>query len=295
MEGFTFFLLIAAICILTVAKIIAQRKTARLYTRTPIDTVRMIALFFFFTSLAFLPMLVLSPPSSAAILYAIPAAILNLSFQVFYTLALSRGPAGLTVLFSNLSMLIPLLGATFFLGEGFGLFRILGLVLTFAALVLNTDFRKGGNGLSRSWVSAMVLTFLSNGLATFWQKVFARSRVGTEVAAYGFFSYFIAAILAAILLLCLGRKKELRPSAPVSRGLVGGCALVGLFLGGFQWLFTYSQRVLEASLLLPIYNGATTVLMTLIGILFFKETLTKRRLAATVVGVAAIALFSIVQ
>jgi multidrug transporter EmrE-like cation transporter len=76
-----------------------------------------------------------------------------------------------------------------------------------------------------------------------------------------------------------------------SRGFFGWAALVGLFLGGFQWCLTYSQRVVEASLLLPTYSGATTVLATLIGVCIFKDRLTRRTIPATVVGIAAILVF----
>lgn len=295
MDFFQFFSLISVLCGFSIAKIASQRRCAHLCVRTTVDTLRMIAFFFFFTSLVFLPMLFFSPFSSGVLLYAIPAAILHLAFQVFYTLALASGPAGLTVLLSNLSMLIPMLGATFFLGEPFGLFRIIGLGLTLVALFLNTDFgdrKKEGTHLTRTYAIWMVLTFFSNGLATFWSKVFAKSPYGTEVAAYGFFNYALAAVLAVFLLLVLS-KRNFRPSAPVSRTLVGMTALTGAFLGAFQWFFTYSQRVLDASLLLPVYNGATTVLMMLVGVLFYKETLTRRRFASAIVGVAAIVLFGI--
>ena len=87
------------------------------------------------------------------------------------------------------------------------------------------------------------------------------------------------------------KARGITPSSRPSRGLFGWCALVGLFLGSFQWFFTYSQRVLDASLLLPTFNGASTAMMTLIGILFFHERPTVRRIVSTVVGVAAIVVF----
>ena len=295
MEFLQFFSLILILCFFTIGKIVTQRRCARLHVQTTVDSFRMIALFFLFTSLAFLPLLLFSSPSPEVLLWAIPAALLNLSFQVSYTLALSCGPAGITVLLSNLSMILPVLGATVFLGESFGTYRILGLILTVAALFLNTDLRKQDKARPpRAWVIYMTLTFFSNALASFWQKLFAKGQYGTEVASYGFFSYALAAAMAAIFLLLL-RKNGVRAKAPISRSLVGLTALVGPFLGFFQYFFTYSQRVLDASLLLPIYNGATTVLMMLVSVLFYKEKLTRKRLASAIVGVMAIALFGITR
>lgn len=295
MEGFGFFLLIAALCILSSGKVTAQSAGAKRLVRTPIDSILFIAIFFFFTSLAFLPALITSPLSLPAFLYAIGGAVLNLAFQVTYTVALANGPVGLTALFSSLSTIIPLLGATFFLGESFGPLRIVGCLLTLAALLLNTDFKKGERRFSRTWTVAMVLCFLSNGFASFWQKCFAKSAYGTEIAGYSFFAYFLAALMALLLLGILGRRPTWRPTLRPSRPLFGWCALVGLFLGCFQWLFTYSQRVIEASLLLPLHSGASIVSMTLIGIFLFKEKPTARCLAATAVGTVAIVLFGIAR
>ena len=295
MDTLTFFLLITAICILAAGKVTAQSAGAKRLVRTPIDSILFIALFFFFTSLAFLPSLLISPPPLPVLLYATVAAVLNLAFQVTYTVALAKGPVGLTALISSLSMILPVLGANFLLGESFGPFRIVGLILTFLALYLNTDFKRGEKQFSRTWTVAVILCFLTNGLASFWQKIFARSEYGTEIAGYSFFAYFLASVMAILTLLLLGRRKEWRPTARLSRSLFGWCALVGLFLGCFQWLFTYSQRVVEASLLLPFHSGTSTLLMTLIGVLIFKEKLSHRRIVGTAVGIAALVLFGIVQ
>ena len=286
-----FFPLLAVLCLLACGKIITQRIGAGRHTRTPIDSILYISVFFLFTSLAFLPPLFTAPLSGTVIAYAVGSAILNLGFQVCYTVALTSGPVGLTVLISSLSMLVPILGATFFLGESFGPLRIVGCALTLVALLLNTEFKKKEGGNSRKWGIAITLTFLFNGAASFWQKWFAVSPHGASIAGYNFFSYFLAALLGLLLLLVLWKARGITPSARPSRGLFGWCALVGLFLGSFQWFFTYSQRVLDASLLLPTFNGASTALMTVIGILFFRERPTVRRIVSTVVGVAAIVVF----
>ena len=290
-----FFPLLAALCLLACSKVVSQRIGAGRHTRTPIDSILYITVFFLFTSLAFLPSILISPPSATVIAFAAGAAVLNLGFQVCYTVALTSGPVGLTVLISSLSMLLPVLGATAFFGESFGPLRIIGCGLTLIALFLNTEFKKKEGGLTRKWGIAVTLTFLFNGFASFWQKWFAVSPHGTDIAGYNLFSYFLAAILALLLLYTLKKTRGITPSARPTRGFFGWCALVGFFLGCFQWLFTYSQRILEASLLLPVFNGASTVLLTLIGIFFFRERPTWRRIIATIVGVSAIVIFGIAK
>lgn len=201
---------------------------------------------------------------------------------------------GITVLISSLALLIPVLGASLFFGEEFGILRAIGLVLTLFAFVLNTDFKRHEGGNSRIWGITVTLTFLFNGFATLWQKWFALSPHGTDIAGYNFLAYSLAAVIGLLLLLVLSRCGK-KPTGRPGWGFFGWAALIGVFLSCFQWLFTYSQRVLDAALLLPIYNGASTVVITVIGAIFYREKITKRRLASTIVGVAAIVLFGITK
>ena len=292
MDNTYFFPLVAALCAIAACKVLSQRVGAGRHVHSPTDSILFISTFFFFTSLAFLPPFLANLPTGATVAYAVGGAVLNLGFQVCYTVALTTGPVGLTCLLSSLAMLIPVLGASVLLGESFGIFRMIGLVLTLVALTLNTDFRRHERGSSRIWGVFMTLTFLFNGFACFWQKWFAVGPYGTDIAGYNFLSYFLGAVLGLLLILVLGRR-GIKPSARPGRGFFGWAALVGLFLGCFQWLFTYSQRVLEASLLLPVYNGLATVTMTVLGVLLFHEKMTGRRLLSTIFGVAAIVLFGI--
>ena len=292
MDNTYFFPLVAALCAFSACKTLSQRVGAGRHVHSATDSILFISAFFFFTSFAFLPSFLANLPAGATVAYAVGGAVLNLGFQVSYTVALTAGPMGLTCLFAGLSMLIPVLGASVLLGESFGTFRMIGLALTLIALTLNTDFRRRESGTSRIWGVATLLTFLFNGFAYFWQKWFAVGPYGSDIAGYNFLSYFLAAILGLLLILVLGRR-GIKPSARPGRGFFGWAALVGLFLGCFQWVFTYSQRVLEASLLLPVYNGLATVTMTVLGLLLFRERLTKRRFLSTLIGVTAIVLFSI--
>lgn len=287
-----FFPLVVALCAIAACKVLAQRVGAGRHVHNTTDSILFITAFFFFTSFAFLPPFLADLPAGATVAYAVGGAVLNLGFQVSYTIALTTGPVGLTCLLSSLAMLIPVLGASVLLEESFGIFRMIGLVLTLVALTLNTDFRRHEKGNSRIWGVAMTLTFLFNGFACFWQKWFAVGPYGADIAGYNFLSYFLGALLGLLLFLSL-RLRGIKPSSRPGRGFFGWAALVGLILGCFQWLFTYSQRVLEASLLLPVYNGMATVTMTVLGVILFREKMTKRRLASTIVGVSAIVLFGI--
>ena len=67
-------------------------------------------------------------------------------------------------------------------------------------------------------------------------------------------------------------------------------AIVGILLGSFQSLYTYASSIIDGTLLFPAYNGGATLLVTLSGVILFREKLSKRQLLGVLTGAAAIIL-----
>ncbi len=295
MQPFLMILLFAAISLLSSMKAIVQSFGAKRYTVNTADSLLFMGMFFCFTALIFLPSVIASPPPAAVLLYAVVAAVLNLTFQVSYTLALARGPVGITTLFASLAILIPVLGSVVFFDEKMGVLRIVGLSLTVITFLLNAESKKedAKPSADRSWPFLVGLTFLANGLASLFQKWFARGPHGKEIAGYGFFNYTVGAVIAFAIVLLMSRQREHRPTMRVKSPALGWAAAVGLVLGAFQWLYTYGLRVVDATLLMPVYSGISIMLSLVAGAIFFGERPSRRRLLGVAVGIAAVVLFGI--
>ena len=293
MDTLLMILLFVVISLLAATKATTQSFGAKRYTVNTADSLLFMGLFFCVTALTFLPSLIASPPPAPVLLYAVAAAILNLTFQVSYTLALARGPVSLTTLFSALAILIPILGSVILFDEKMGWLRIVGLILTVLTFLLNAEKKKGERSADRTWPFLIALTLLANGFASLLQKWFARGPYGTEIAGYGFFSYALGAIIAFAAVLLLSRREKNRPTMRLKSPAVGWAAAVGLALGIFQWLYTYALRVYDATLLLPIYSGLSSLFLLCSGVIFFKERPSRRRLAGMAVGLTAVVLFGI--
>ncbi len=294
MQPLLMILLFAAISVLSSAKAVTQSFGAKRYTVNAADSLLFMGLFFCFTALTFLPSVIAAPPPPTVLLYAVVAAVLNLTFQVSYTLALARGPVGITTLFAALAILIPILGSVIFFDERMGILRTVGLILTVLTFLLNAESKAedGKRAADRSWPFLIGLTFLANGLSSFFQRWFARGAYGKEIAGYGFFNYTMGAVIAFIIVFLMARRGH-RPTMRLKSPALGWAAAVGLTLGAFQWLYTYALRVIDTTLLMPIYSGASVLLSMLAGVLFFKERPSKRRLLGAAVGIAAVVLFGI--
>ncbi len=294
MQPFLMILLFAAISLLSSMKAITQGLGAKRYTVNTADSLLFMGLFFCFTAATFLPSVILSPPPAAVLPYAVVAAFLNLTFQVSYTLALARGPVGITTLFSSLAILIPVLGSVVFFDEEMGALRIVGLALTLITFLLNSEPKKGDKQRTadRSRPFLIGLTFLSNGLASFFQKWFARGVYGHEIAGYGFFSYALGALIAFTAVFLMARRSH-RPTMRIKGPALGWAAAVGLALGAFQWLYTYGLRVIDATLLMPVYSGVSVMLSMTAGVILFKERPSGRRLLGAIIGITAVVLFGI--
>ena len=68
---------------------------------------------------------------------------------------------------------------------------------------------------------------------------------------------------------------------------------VGIVLAIFQWLNTYAISIMDGSFLFPIYSGGSIILSTLVGILFFKDRLTKRQKTSIALGVIAVVIMNL--
>jgi multidrug transporter EmrE-like cation transporter len=68
---------------------------------------------------------------------------------------------------------------------------------------------------------------------------------------------------------------------------------VGIVLAIFQWMNTYAISVMDGSFLFPVYSGGSIILSTLVGILFFKDKLTKSQKYSITLGIIAVIIMNV--
>lgn len=180
------------------------------------------------------------------------------------------------------AVLIPVMAAILFFHEQVKGLQLAGAVLAVAAILL-INVEKGGihkDGKKGGLIVLLLVSGLTDTMANIYDKT------GTETLKnhYLFYTFLAALFLAFAMAL---RKKDKVRSTDVFYGLLIGVPNY------------YSARFLLAALgkvpaviVYPVYSVGTIITVTLIGLVIFHEILSRRKLGALVLILAALVMLN---
>jgi len=225
-------------------------------------------------------------PSEEGLGQAIAMGILNGFFYLGGFLLLryniSRSGVVLSSTFMKLGLLVTMLISVVFFREQPGLPQTVGFILALAAIVLINGVPGKGSGTFRP---ALLLLVLTGGMCDGMSKIF--EELGDPALSEHFL--FFTFLTAMVLCLALAPWKKQFP-------------------GKWEWLFGiligipnfYSCRFLLLSLATvpgviayPVYSVAGILLVTLAGVILFREKLTRRQWIALMIILGALILLNI--
>ena len=285
------FLIILLLCTLATTKVTLQSRFGKKALKTDSDNILFNAIVFLTAAALFCADI---PKASLNTwLFALTFALLTVVFQLAYTKALSLGNVSLTVMAVNLSMLFPSLISVIFYNESLSLMRVIGILLTVLSFTLAVDL-KAKERLSHSWFIFTVVAALANGGIGITQKIFGAQDFSSEKKSFVACSYAVAFLVAITLYLSmrLRNKKSKKTKFKMGRAYIFAVA-VGIVLAIFQWVNTYAISVMDGSFLFPVYSGGSIILSTLVGILFFKDKLTKSQKYSITLGIIAVIIMNV--
>jgi len=219
---------------------------------------------------------------SSVIMGIVHGALYLVSFVVFQ-LCVKRKGIVLSATFMKLGLLVPMVVSVFLFGEIPGQLQIIGFCIAVGAIILinykkEADVSTAGSGL-------LLLLLLGSGGGDAMAKVF--EELGNPMLSNQFLLYtFVVA-----LLLCIGvvvYKKEKLYKNDILYGMIIG--IPNFFSAKFL------LRALEhvpAVITYPTYSVATLLVVTITGVVFFKERLAKRQWVAVGAILAALVLLNL--
>lgn len=188
----------------------------------------------------------------------------------------------LSSIFMKLGLLVPMALSILLFGEVPTWVQIAGFVLAVTAIIL-INLQKGSGSVTA--VGGLLLLLLMNGTADAMSKIF--EEVGDAALSDQFLFYtFLVAFLLCVLLVIL--KKEKPDLKSVLFGILIG--IPNFFSAKF--LLMALQEV-PAVIVYPTFNVAGLMVVTLAGVLFFKEKLRKTQWIALFIIAAALVLLNI--
>ena len=279
------YLLVLTTASLATMKVSFQSAFAKKGVRSSADGIFFNMLIFAASALLFLPYLFKA--SGAVLLCGAIYAVCNVSFQLTYTRALAAGNVSVAVMFANFGMLVPILLSCILYGDRPSGLRIAGIALTAMAFLVTV--KRGNSKGERRYLVFALLAMLLNGASLSVQKIVGAQGIGglSFVAA----SYLACTVLSGcVYAACAlrGNRKSFKITRrPILAAIGAGCSLA-LYLA----VNTYAAGVIDGSFHYPAHSGGSILLSTLVGVVLFKDKLSKRQIAACVLGLAAIVLMN---
>ena len=246
-------------------------------------------------------------------LYSVIMAFLMSLFAMLYSLIgfqiLKAGNMALYSLFlMSGGMLLPYLFGTLFLNEYLSIFRIVGVVLILAAIVLSN---RGSFSLSGLQILFCVLIFVLNGLVSIISKCHQINTVYETVDSTAFVMYSgIGRFLLSTLALFFCKPEENSDTPQTSQSspsekpwrstmrtalsfriplvLIVCSALIG---GVSYMLQLIGAKELPATVLYPMVTGGSIIFSAVCGRLFFKEKITTIQLLSILLCFVGTCLF----
>ncbi len=224
-------------------------------------------------------------PSSSALprtigMGAVHGALYLISF-VLLQVNVKKNGVVLSATFMKLGLLVPMVVSVFLFAEMPTPVQIVGFVTALAAILLINMEKESALVQSRS---GLVLLLLGGGMADAMSKVF--EELGDRTLADQFLFYtFVAALLLCVILMLA--KKQRPERAEVFWGLLIG--IPNFFSAKF---LLRALGDVSAVIAYPTYSVATMLVITLVGVLIFREKLGRRQWIALGIILAALALLN---
>ena len=191
----------------------------------------------------------------------------------------------LTSIFMKLGVLVPMGMAVIFFHEIPGITQILGFIIAAAAIViLNAEPNAAGSAIPRGMILLLLLLLLG-GLADSFVNIY--DKTGNPDWKDHFLLYIFASAGMLCLIPALIRREPVSP-ADVLFGLIIG--IPNYFSTRFLMMALSSVPAIVAY---PVYNVATIVLISLVGVIAFREHLSKRKAVGIGMILAALVLLNI--
>ena len=290
------FLIILALVALGTLKTTLQGRISKKYIRNSQDTLIYNAEVFAAIEVVMAVIFKVSVPDKTLVCFALAGACTTLIFQSTYSVALSTGPVSLTVLIVNFNVLLTTAVSVFVFKDKFYLTQLFGILLLFVSMFLSTAKMEDGQKVNAKWLILTIIAAVSTAAGALLQKCYGK--LPTEVEAsdttFLFFMYGFASIFGAltVLLRRYTGKKE-KSTMGFNKAVLGVSCIIGLVLGLYQKLYMNALVNIDGTLLFPTYAGLASLAMTLIGVVMFKDSLSKKQIWGVVCGIVCVALMNL--
>ena len=227
--------------------------------------------------------------------WALGTAALGVFFiVVFNIIAKTSQVAGVSVasVATKMSLVVPVIFGVFLYKERLSPVQVIGILLALAAVYF-TSFKEGSQNISKKTLLLPLLAFLGSGLIDALIKYFEEIHLTKEELPI--FSAVVFGTAAITGMAFIGANAFKKPIRVNSRNVVGGIALgIPNYFSIFFLVKALQNEHFTSAAIFTINNVAIVMVSTLVGIWFFKESMSIKNwggIALAVVSIVLVALF----
>jgi multidrug transporter EmrE-like cation transporter len=280
--------LILAIVSSTLIAAVLKFSENRNLNRNAVTSANYIAAF----SISLIMVISKSEPQAASA--SINVLILGLIAGILYYLgfiyiqkSIKENGVGITGAVSKIGIIIPVVLSIILWKEIPNILQAIGIVISLSAIIL-INISSGDIKSLKNFNRTVILLFIISGLVELTTKLFEKYFQTGSKPLYLFITFFTAFLISIYFTFrdyIVGRKFT---KTDVMTGLTVG--IPNMFTSYF---LIESFRYIKASVAFPIYSAGTILLISLSGIIFFKEKLKRKEIFAILMIVAAIVLMNV--
>lgn len=209
--------------------------------------------------------------------------------STFYATTITSQRNGLSVasVASKMSVIIPITLGVILYHENLNLIKIFGIALALVAVYF-TSKKESGEVQQTTNLVFPILVFIGAGTIDASLKYLQTFHVATnQIGLFSTITFFCAFSVGILILLFLTLKGKIKFSG---RNILGGIAL-GLpnYFSLYFLVKMLEAKAFESATLFTIHNISIVIVSTFVGILFFKEKISKRN--ALGIGLALFSLY----
>ena len=289
------FLLVLPVAIFAGIKVTLQGQMSRRHIRTLADTIWFNVLLFAGIAIMLAVVFPAGRLDGVILGFGLLAGCTTVLAQTFYALAFNSGPVSLTVLIANFSILINTVFSAIVFKEKVYLSQICGIVFLVSSMMLSTSHDHGDAKANRRWLFYSIIVMLAFGVGNSIQKLFwitESSSIPNSDVTFLIVMYLSASLIALVLYAFLAGKKQ-TSALGFQKSVLLFALAIGASLCFFQKTSMYALANVDGSFYFPTVSGLQSLWITAVGIVLFKDKLSRKQKLGVVCGILCVALMNL--
>ena len=203
------------------------------------------------------------------------------------------GPMSLSGVIISCNVVLPIAVGWIFFREPVSAVHIIGCALLLGVFLLSGgDAKSEKKEVSPRWYLMVLLAFIANGFGAVAVSMYAKVS-GDDNGLLGI-SFLLAALMLFGYVLWGRKQASLDVKTLLKRPLFYILVAVSaLAVFGVNRILLFLNGRLPASVLYPVYNGVTSVLLCMVSWAVFREPMNKKKILTIVLGIGAVILLNL--